>query len=72
MKNQAAQPSCERHPWAVTSSITLKFNDWDFQAALRNGHDFTREMYIEILEGRADFIRFPGGTVVSYTLDESD
>jgi hypothetical protein len=72
VKNGIATQRCGCHPWAMICGITISFNFGDFQAALRHGHELPREIYIEILEGRADFIRFPGGVVVSYALDESD
>jgi hypothetical protein len=64
LTNQASIPLFERYPWAVACGVTLKFNFGDFQAALRNGHELPRKLYVDVLEGRSDFVRLPGGLIV--------
>jgi hypothetical protein len=46
------------YPWAITTMLTMEFNDFDPVAAIENGHGLTREQYFGICSGTHEYFVF--------------
>jgi len=45
-------------PWAITTMLTMEFNDFDPVAAIENGHGLKREQYFGICSGTHEYFVF--------------
>jgi hypothetical protein len=48
-------------PWAVTTQLTMKINDFNIVAAIEKGSGLTREIYFGLLAGTQELYVFPSG-----------